>query len=415
MLSCPQNERYVASRRRQRIPGLRVTRMGLRKSFFHLKALRSRPLSALATTTTFEEEYETSVALGNLCQLTTLTTSALPNGVTLTSTGAAASAVIGVLISGIGTADSLPGASFAAKTMAFKSAHSKSDLAIQRALELDAITPHARCLPHALFIGCEGLPETAHTMASAVAAAIDRDPYVPWEFNESLLPPSPKLDTVLQSAVLSAAYGEGQPIARPAATKASLSALSSTLVDEVVANCVATQAIAVVGIGLDHATLLSAATPGFATLPSRSLDTIFPTPAFVPGGFASKTMAHGAAIAIAYPQDDPFIARIFAAALGAKTLPGLVVLEGKAKAELHTDAMQLLTIDDFTDAINSLKTTLFSTCGIELAVQVATGSDPTTVASKLDAYSNATLKDAAQRMLAVEPALALVSPPQDDF
>lgn len=389
--------------------------MALRSALFarpQFRVLRQQ-LSALATT--FEEEYETSVTLGTLCQLNKLTTSALPNGITLTSTGAAASAVVGVLVSGLGTADSIAGASYAAKTMAFKSAHSKSDLAIQRALELDAITPHAACLPHALFIGCEGLPEAAHTMASAVAAAIDRDPYVPWEFKESLRSPLPNVDTVLQSAVLSAAYGEGQPIARPAATKASLSALSSTMVDDVLANCVATQSIVVVGVGLDHATLLSAATPGFATLPTRSLDTLFPTPAFVPGGFANKHVPHGAGIAIAYPQDDPYIARIFAAAVGAKTLPGLIVLEGKAKAELQTDAMRLLDIDDFAGAVHALKTTLFSMSGVELAIQVATGSDPTTVASKLDAYSNANLKEAAQRMLAVEPALALVSPPQDDY
>lgn len=364
----------------------------------------TRRLSAVVS---FEEEYAVA-ALGGYAQLGTVTASTLPNGIKFLSTGAAAGCVLAVGVGGIGTGLGPAGAAYAAQKMAFKTAYGKTDLAIQRELELAGTTPHARANRQSLLVACEGLAEDASLMAKTLGDALHRDPYVPWEFAETVKPPAWSLDSALEAAVLSAAYGEGQPASRPA-----FAAVSSTEVDDVLATAVATAPMTVVGVGLDHAVLLGAATSAFAGLPARSGAYPAMPASFVPGGFAAK-LGKETAMAIAYPCADDLMAQVFAAALDGYVLPGLVVLSGKPKAVLVAQAQSLASFEDFTVPILKLKTCELAATGVELAAKLADGFDPDSFLSELDALSPAALKEAAGVMLAQEPALGLVAPPQND-
>ena len=106
------------------------------------RALATRPFSALASFDSFDSEYENG--LGEHAQTVGCTSSVLPNGVTVISTGAAASVVVGVKLGGLGSLSSAASAAFAAKSMAFKSAGGCSDLKVQRTLEMLGVTPRAR-------------------------------------------------------------------------------------------------------------------------------------------------------------------------------------------------------------------------------------------------------------------------------
>jgi len=363
-----------------------------------------------------------------------VTATALPNGVKVVSTGAAASGVVGVALANAGTACGPMGAAFAAKHMAFKSANGQTDLAIQRGLELAGSTIHATATKTSLIAAVACLPESggeAATAAAATAVGVARSPYIHWEFEETLKQSAAvqaDLDALttarpLMVAIEEAAYAGG-PLGRRAATKKAVAAMMSTQVDDFLAAAVATMPITVVGVGFDHADILAYAAKAFASLGPR--DAAMPAVAspFVPGGFAAKmTDAAAPGMAVALPVASPAMGGVLAVALGAggggadvsySPSSSLLVAASStaSKADLLaavTTKLDALTEADLAAAKLKYKVATLSKTGVDLAVALC--EDP----ALLDAAAvDAVTLDACKAALAgIEPAFAVVAPADD--
>jgi len=373
----------------------------------------------LSSMVSFEEEYEVEASVcGSLCQTSKLESSTLPNGITVLSTGAgAASSAVLVKVDGVGTAFGPKGAARAARVMAFKSANGKTDLKIQRELELASSTPHALVTKSSFMVGVEGLPEfmAEATDAVAVAAGVGRSAFVEWEFKESIEEKTPSLDP-LQLAVEAAAYGEGSPWARSSSKVAGLSALETF---EFLRANVDASPVTVVGLGLSHADVLSYAAKSFASLPARSSSKL-PEPTFLAGGFSAKASSSDYGMAACVPVSSPVLGGVLAAALTTPAIPvtyaeGLLVAKSStsSKADL---VKALLNKEEMTDlsfatAKAAYKTKALSASGFDLAVAIANGLDNDTVVRLVEGLTLADAQDALSKY--AEPAFAVLAPADD--
>ena len=196
---------------------------------------RSRTLSSLVS---FDEDYPET--LSPLSQLLKVETSVLPNGVKVVTTPKAAASCQVIKLEGLGSAVGAAGCGFAVKMMALKSANGRTDLRIQRDLELTSATPFGKVQKTSVVLGVEGLPEFAKENFEILA--VNRSEYVPWEFHETL--DVTITEDPLKTAIETAAWGEGSFFARPPAKH--LTKLDPTQVYESLTAAMASAPITVV-------------------------------------------------------------------------------------------------------------------------------------------------------------------------
>eukprot|EP00629_Pelagomonadales_sp_RCC1024_P003347 CAMPEP_0119267226 /NCGR_PEP_ID=MMETSP1329-20130426/5449_1 /TAXON_ID=114041 /ORGANISM="Genus nov. species nov., Strain RCC1024" /LENGTH=266 /DNA_ID=CAMNT_0007267141 /DNA_START=78 /DNA_END=874 /DNA_ORIENTATION=- len=236
----------------------------------------ARPLSAIAESSlpTVDESFAPGFPGAGF------ESSTLDNGVVVVTSAPGPVGLVGVS-AGYGSLRCPPAGAFAARAMAFKSANGRSDLAIQRDLELAGGEPVGVVGGDATFVGVSGSEDPAAAFAAAATAAgVGRDALVAWEFEETKASPGVvgafEMADPLVDACLKAAYGPGF-----GADAASLAALDSAAVDQVYADIAEGAPLTAVGVGMAHADMVALAKEALGALGPRAASS---SPAFVPGG-----------------------------------------------------------------------------------------------------------------------------------
>lgn len=338
-----------------------------------------------------------------------LETSTLPNGVVVTTTAPGAPLTCVGISVGRGAAHGPRGAALAASLNAFKTARGRTDLRIQRDLEVAGSAPYSIFDAHRTVTVCtqnvvtRAAPCVADAFGAAVlAAGIGRDALTAWEFEETKVSPfalnALERHASLEDQVASAAYGKAY---QALGSAADLQALSSTDVDAWLAE---DAPITAVGLGMEHASMMSLAQNMLGDLAARP-STTNKYPAFQAGGVVALSGGAGCAIAVPAPADVA-LARVLATAVGGSVSQGLVVVSG---ADKEACTVQLQALGDVAAAKAAAASALLELAPEDLAALVAGGQDPSALYAAILALEDAAVSKAHAAATAQAPAAAIAA------
>lgn len=338
-----------------------------------------------------------------------LETSTLPNGIVVTTTAPGAPLTCVGISVGRGASHGPRGAALAASLNAFKTAQGRTDLRIQRDLEVAGSAPYSIFDAHRSVTVCtqnvvtRAAPCVADAFGAAVlAAGVGRDALTAWEFEETKASPfalnALERHAALEDQVASAAYGKAyQALGRAA----DLQALSSTDVDAWLAE---DAPITAVGLGMEHASMVSLAQNVLGDLAARPGATAT-YPAFQAGGVVAISGGAGCAIAVPAPADVA-LARVLATAVGGSVSQGLVVVSG---ADKEACTVQLQALGDVAAAKAAAASALLDLAPEDLAALVAGGQDPSALYAAILALEDAAVTEAHAAATAQAPAAAIAA------
>ena len=208
--------------------------------------------------------------------------STLPSGLKVVSTTAGGPvATVGVHV-GVGSREEtagLRGAAFLLKHLAFKHTLARSDLRMQRALDDLGASTHVALGRESLTYSVSCMPACADEALAAVAETVSSPRFVPWIVKEAEGSKLVKaeLDAFAKDAeaqalqaLHEAAFGAESPLG--ASPVSSPGALSAAQLEGFVGCLFSPASMVVVGTGVSHDVLVSAASVGFAGLQPREAE-----------------------------------------------------------------------------------------------------------------------------------------------
>ena len=342
-----------------------------------------------------------------------LETSTLPNGVVVATTAPGAPLTcVGVGV-GRGASHGPRSAALAASLNSFKTANGRTDLRIQRDLEVAGSMPYSSFDAHQTTTVCTQHVVTREApcvadafAAAALAAGVGRDALTAWEFEETKASPfalnALARHASLEEQVASAAYGKAYSSLGSAED---LAALSSADVDAWLQEAMSSAPITAIGLGMEHAVMVSLAQTVLGELAERPSASAEKFPSFQAGGVVAISGDAGCAIGVPAPSDEA-MARTVASAVGGSLSQGLVVVTGDDKEACTT---QLNAIGDVALAKVSAASDLLDMAPEALAALIARGQDPAALYGAILALDDAAISAAHASATSNAPAAVIAA------
>lgn len=280
----------------------------------------------------------------------------LDNGLVIaTEDGSATSTVLLSIPTGGSGSEALdePGAAFANKCFAYKSAGGMSAIAILRALENGGASPFTAATRHAASIGITCAPDNAGSLAGAVLLSTTDSTYEKWDVREAVTIAKAEAakasaipEVALTEAIYAASYGAQSALGRPFFSASTDSALVSFRE----ANY-ALDGSVLTATGVDHATFVSDIKSVLGELDGASKKApTTPAASFIGGEYRVASSARGAAhvaLSLGATTDSPAVLAVLKYCLqlsgvSAFASPGIVGVYGSvagAEGSALTDSL----------------------------------------------------------------------------
>ena len=206
----------------------------------------------------------------------------------------------------------------------------------------------------------------------------------------------------LEEQVASAAYGKAYS---PLGSAEDLAALSSADVDAWLQEAMSSAPITAIGLGMEHAVMVSLAQNVLGDLAERPSASAEKFPAFQAGGVVAISGDAGCAIAVPAPSDEA-MARAVSAAVGGSLSQGLLVISGEDK---EACTAQLNAIGDVALAKVSAASDLLDLAPEALAALIARGQDPSALYGAILALDDAAISAAHASATSNAPAAVIAA------
>ena len=205
----------------------------------------------------------------------------------------------------------------------------------------------------------------------------------------------------LEEQVAAAAYGKAYA---PLGSAEDLAALSSADVDSWLQEAMSSAPITAIGLGMEHAVMVSLAQSVLGELAERK-PSAEKFPAFQAGGVVAISGDAGCAIAVPAPSNEA-MALTVASAVGGSLSQGLVVVTGEDKEACTT---QLNAIGDVALAKVAAASSLLDLAPEALAALIARGQDPAALYGAILALDDAAISAAHASATSNAPAAVIAA------
>ena len=206
----------------------------------------------------------------------------------------------------------------------------------------------------------------------------------------------------LEEQVASAAYGKAYS---PLGSAEDLAALSSADVDAWLQEAMSSAPITAIGLGMEHAVMVSLAQNVLGDLAERPSSAAEKYPSFQACGVVAISGDAGCAIAVPAPSDEA-MARAVSAAVGGSLSQGLLVVTGEDKEACTT---QLNAIGDVALAKVAAASSLLDLAPEALAALIARGQDPAALYGAILALDDAAISAAHASATSNAPAAVIAA------
>ena len=205
----------------------------------------------------------------------------------------------------------------------------------------------------------------------------------------------------LEEQVAAAAYGKAYA---PLGSAEDLAALSSADVDSWLQEAMSSAPITAIGLGMEHAVMVSLAQSVLGELAERK-PSAEKFPAFQAGGVVAISGDAGCAVAVPAPSDEA-MARAVSAAVGGSLSQGLLVVSGDDK---EACTAQLNAIGDVALAKVAAASDLLDMAPEALAALIARGQDPAALYGAILSLDDAAISAAHASATSNAPAAVIAA------